>query len=97
MKIRVTDDEKTIISRYAHEQYTEMSSIIRSKVNAYGKKGLKGIALPKVLSSVSASRRNRQLSFVIPPEQWDLALERSRADGVPLATIIRSSLLEDAR
>jgi hypothetical protein len=91
-KIRVSTEEKDLIKQYAWSERTDMSKILRAKVEEYVNDGYQGLRLPKVIQRAALQE---QITFAVEDELWQAALDRAKQDRVELSGIIRASVIED--
>jgi hypothetical protein len=94
-RIRMDAAIKKNLNDYAFNERTDMSKIVRAKIEEYLTVGLDGIALPRVITRPPVL--DTELTFFIEDDLWTRGIAQAARDGVALSDIVRASIMEDYR
>jgi hypothetical protein len=94
-RIRMDSSVKQKLNNYAFNERTDMSKIIRAKIEQYLEVGLEGIELPRVITRPATL--DTELTFFVDDDLWNQGIAKAAKDGVALSDIVRASIMEDYR
>lgn len=95
-RIRLTPDEKLTMQDYAFIEVTDISKMVRAKLEEYTAGGLDSIRLPRIIQTRPGTM-SAEITFLVDNDLWRKAIAKAKSDGVQLSAIVRASIIADYR